>query len=126
MFQYLPEQTFIIGGISKEVRFFVVFFFSFQKVSGTGTRLGFVVSPKSFTSGLIKLQGNTSSCASHPIEYGYAVFLEKDHDLKERMHIRNRLATKRNIMLKHFEESEGLKDCQWIPPNGKTTRERKK
>jgi hypothetical protein len=56
MYQFLPDQTFIIGGISKEVKIIEKRQINICKVSGTGTRLGFIVSPKSVTKGMIKLQ----------------------------------------------------------------------
>jgi aspartate aminotransferase len=101
----LPEQTIICGGISKEV-------------SGTGVRIGFLIAPEYITKALIKLQGNFSSCVCLSTMRGYAHFLEQDRDMHIRKAILQRLNTKREIMLKGFQEHQGLKDCVWIPPKG--------
>jgi len=105
IYKYLPDQTIISGGISKEV-------------SGTGLRLGFLIAAPHIVKGLIKLQGNTSSCACLPIERGFAHFLEIDKDMKIRKNILNILKQKREIILNELKTNEAFKDCIWTPPKG--------
>jgi len=68
---FLPDQTFVAGGISKEV-------------SGTGMRLGFVAGPPDLMKGVAKVQGTYSACANLPVQKGYAHFLKSDQDMHER------------------------------------------
>ncbi|HIC17026.1 TPA: aminotransferase class I/II-fold pyridoxal phosphate-dependent enzyme [Candidatus Poribacteria bacterium] len=66
---YLPGQTFVLGGMSKEI-------------SGTGFRLGFVAGPETISQTIAIVEGNVSSCVNLPTQKGYAHFLPQDANLQ--------------------------------------------
>ena len=88
---YLPNQTLLVGGMSKEV-------------SGTGLRLGFIAGPKAVMETVANVEGNTSSCVNLPTQKGYAHFLQKDADLRLRYQIRDALYMRREALMKRFSE----------------------
>ena len=100
---YLPNQTLLIGGISKEV-------------SGTGLRLGFIAGPEAVMGTIAKVEGSTSSCVNLPTQRGYAHFLRKDADLRLRHEIRDALSVRRDALMKCF--SELVKGAVWERPSG--------
>ena len=100
---YLPNQTLLVGGMSKEV-------------SGTGLRLGFVAGPEVVMQTVANVEGNTSSCVNLPTQKGYAHFLRKDADLRLRHQIRDALHVRREALIKCF--SELVKGAVWECPSG--------
>ena len=100
---YLPNQTLLIGGMSKEV-------------SGTGLRLGFIAGPEEVVQTIANVEGNTSSCVNLPTQKGYAHFLRKDADLALRYQIRDTLYVRRDALIKRF--SELVQDAAWEAPSG--------
>ena len=100
---YLPQQTLLIGGMSKEV-------------SGTGLRLGFIAGPKEVVQTIANVEGNTSSCVNLPTQKGYAHFLRKDADLVLRYQIRDALTVRRDALIKRF--SELVPEAAWDAPSG--------
>ena len=100
---YLPNQTLLVGGMSKEV-------------SGTGLRLGFIAGPEAVMGVIANVEGNTSSCVNLPTQKGYARFLRKDADLRLRYQIRDALCVRREALLRRF--SELVKDAVWKRPSG--------
>ena len=100
---YLPNQTLLVGGISKEV-------------SGTGLRLGFIAGPRAVMGTIANVEGNTSSCVNLPTQKGYAHFLRKDADLRLRYEIRDALCIRRDALVKRF--SELVADTVWERPSG--------
>ena len=100
---YLPNQTLLVGGMSKEV-------------SGTGLRLGFVAGPEVVMGAIANVEGNTSSCVNLPTQKGYAHFLRKDADLRLRHQIRDALLVRREALVKRF--SELVKGAVWERPTG--------
>ncbi len=88
---YLPNQTLLVGGMSKEV-------------SGTGLRLGFIAGPEAVMRTIANVEGNTSSCVNLPTQKGYAHFLRKDADLRLRYQIRDALYMRREALMKRFSE----------------------
>ena len=100
---YLPNQTLLVGGMSKEV-------------SGTGLRLGFVAGPEAVMQTVANVEGNTSSCVNLPTQKGYAHFLRKDADLRLRHQIRDALHVRREALIKCF--SELVKGAVWERPSG--------
>lgn len=100
---YLPDQTLLIGGMSKEV-------------SGTGLRLGFIAGPDGVMQTIANVEGNASSCVNLPTQKGYAHFLRKDADLRLRYEIRDALCARRDALVKCF--SEWVKDAVWEHPSG--------
>ena len=82
---YLPNQTLLVGGMSKEV-------------PGTGLRLGFVAGPEAVMRTISNVEGNTSSCVNLPTQKGYAHFLRKDADLRLRHQIRDGLLVRREAL----------------------------
>ena len=100
---YLPNQTLLVGGMSKEV-------------SGTGLRLGFVAGPEAVMQVIANVEGNTSSCVNLPTQKGYAHFLRKDADLRLRHQVRDALCLRREALMKRF--SELVKDAVWERPSG--------
>jgi len=68
---FLPNQTIIIGGISKEL-------------AGTGLRLGFAAGPKNVIQAMSKLSACTFSCVNLPLQEGYKNFLIHDKNMFER------------------------------------------
>ena len=100
---YLPNQTLLVGGMSKEV-------------SGTGLRLGFVAGPEVVMQTVANVEGNTSSCVNLPTQKGYAHFLRKDADLRLRHQIRDGLLVRREALVKRF--SELVKGAVWERPSG--------
>ena len=100
---YLPNQTLLVGGMSKEV-------------SGTGLRLGFVAGPEAIMRTIANVEGNTSSCVNLPTQKGYAHFLQKDADLCLRYQIRDALCVRREALMKRFGEL--VKDAVWERPAG--------
>ncbi|MCH2201254.1 MAG: aminotransferase class I/II-fold pyridoxal phosphate-dependent enzyme [Fuerstiella sp.] len=99
----LPEQTFIVSGMSKEV-------------SGTGLRLGFVAGPKKHIGTLAVVEGNASSCVNLPTQRGYARFLRADGDFTERHSIRDQLCVRRDHLLSRF--AEVAPRAKWNRPQG--------
>ena len=99
----LPEQTFVVGGMSKEV-------------SGTGLRLGFVAGPQEVMKTLENIQGNASSCVNLPTQKGYARFLREDANLQVRHQIRDGLCRRRDCLLEHF--AGAAPDALWHTPRG--------
>ena len=100
---YLPNQTLLIGSMSKEV-------------SGTGLRLGFIAGPEAVMGAIANVEGNTSSCVNLPTQKGYAHFLRKDADLRLRYEIRDALYVRRDTLMKRF--SELVKGAVWERPSG--------
>ena len=100
---YLPNQTLLVGGMSKEV-------------SGTGLRLGFIAGPEAVMETIANVEGNTSSCVNLPTQKGYAHFLRKDTDLRLRYQIRDALYVRREALMKRF--SELVKEAVWERPSG--------
>ena len=100
---YLPNQTLLIGGMSKEV-------------SGTGLRLGFIAGPESVIETIANVEGNTSSCVNLPTQKGYAHFLRKDVDLRLRYQIRDALCVRREALIERF--SQLVTDSIWECPSG--------
>ena len=100
---YLPNQTLLIGGMSKEV-------------SGTGLRLGFIAGPEAVMGTIANVEGNTSSCVNLPTQKGYAHFLRKDADLRLRYQIRDALYVRREALMERF--SELVKGAVWERPSG--------
>lgn len=100
---YLPHQTLLIGGMSKEV-------------SGTGLRLGFIAGPESTMQVMANIEGNTSSCVNLPTQRGYAYFLRKDTDLRVRHQIRDALCVRRDVLTERFNSLVG--EAVWNRPSG--------
>jgi aspartate aminotransferase len=100
---YLPNQTLIVGGMSKEV-------------SGTGLRLGFIAGPEATIQVIANVEGNTSSCVNLPTQKGYAHFLRKDTDLRVRHQIRDVLCVRRDALVDRF--SVLVKEAAWERPSG--------
>jgi len=67
----LPNQTLLVGGISKEV-------------SGTGLRIGFVAAPAKVAKAVEVLVGHFTACVNLPVQKAYATFLQEDKDMKIR------------------------------------------
>ena len=99
----IPEQTFIIGGMSKEV-------------SGTGLRLGFVAGPRDMIKVIENVQGNATSCVHLPTQKGYARFLQADSSLKIRRGVCDQLRERRDSLLAHFRKA--APDASWNAPRG--------
>ena len=100
---YLPNQTLLVGGMSKEV-------------SGTGLRLGFIAGPGAVMQIIANVEGNTSSCVNLPTQKGYAHFLREDSDLRLRHQIRDALSMRRDALMKRF--SELVEGAAWDRPSG--------
>lgn len=100
---YLPNQTLLVGGMSKEV-------------SGTGLRLGFIAGPEATMRVIANVEGNTSSCVNLPTQKGYAHFLRKDTDLRMRYQIRDALSVRRDALIERF--SGLVKGAVWERPSG--------
>ena len=100
---YLPNQTLLVGGMSKEV-------------SGTGLRLGFIAGPEAVMGSIANVEGNTSSCVNLPTQKGYAHFLQKDADLRLRHQIRDALCVRRETLIERF--SQLVTDSIWERPSG--------
>ena len=100
---FLPEQTFVVAGMSKEV-------------SGTGLRLGFVAGPKNRMSTLAVVEGNVSSCVNLPTQKGYARFLREDAEFKQRHAIREQLCGRRDRLVELFRSA--APDAIWKKPGG--------
>lgn len=100
---YLPNQTLLVGGMSKEV-------------SGTGLRLGFIAGPEAVMTTIANVEGNTSSCVNLPTQKGYAHFLRKDADLHLRYQIRDALSVRRETLMERF--SELVTGAAWERPSG--------
>ena len=103
MASYLPNQTLLVGGMSKEV-------------SGTGLRLGFITGPEVVMGAIANVEGNTSSCVNLPTQKGYAHFLRKDADLRLRHQIRDALLVRREALMERF--SELVTGAAWERPSG--------
>lgn len=99
----LPEQTLLVGGMSKEV-------------SGTGIRLGYVAGPVALVQTITKLQGNISSCVNLPAQRGYAHFLSQDCSFSQRFSIRDQLKTRRDLLLDSFRTH--VSGVNWEAPKG--------
>jgi len=102
---YLPLQTILIGGMSKEV-------------SGTGLRVGFAAGPEHIIKAMAFINGHSCACVNLPTQKGYAAFLESDSDLRERLKIRQILSEKRDTVLRMFNDLPGLKKCKFGNPTG--------
>lgn len=100
---FLPDQTVLVGGMSKEV-------------SGTGLRLGFIAGPEPVMQTVANVEGNISSCVNLPTQKGYAQFLHKDADLRLRYEIRDALCVRRDALIGRF--SELVEDALWERPSG--------
>lgn len=100
---YLPHQTLLVGGMSKEV-------------SGTGLRLGFIAGPELTMQVMANVEGNTSSCVNLPTQRGYAHFLRKDTDLRVRHQIRDALCVRRDVLTERFNSLVGA--AVWKRPSG--------
>ena len=100
---FLPEQTFIVAGMSKEV-------------SGTGLRLGFVAGPLALMKTLAVVEGNASSCVNLPTQKGYARFLREDADFQVRRAVREQLCGRRDRLLELFKSA--APDAVWSAPRG--------
>jgi aspartate aminotransferase len=100
---YLPNQSLVLGGMSKEV-------------SGTGLRLGFVAGPEGLARTIANVEGNMSSCVNLPTQKGYAYFLLQDRDLQLRYAIRDQLYVRRNRLLQRF--GERVQKAIWERPSG--------
>eukprot|EP01125_Pyxidicula_operculata_P021032 TRINITY_DN7955_c0_g1_i2.p1 TRINITY_DN7955_c0_g1~~TRINITY_DN7955_c0_g1_i2.p1 ORF type:complete len:429 (-),score=56.40 TRINITY_DN7955_c0_g1_i2:73-1359(-) len=105
MAYYLPDQTIIMGGISKEI-------------AGTGLRLGFAAGPKHVIDVAQELNGHTCSCTSSPLQIAYARFLEKDRDMTERKRIFDAMKKKRDLVVDCLRNYNGLKELKIQEPNG--------
>ena len=99
----LPEQVFVVGGMSKEV-------------SGTGLRLGFVAGPRNVMRSIEVVEGNVSSCVNLPTQKGYAHFLQQDSDFAMRSEIRDELCRRRDRLLKCFDCA--APEAVWHKPSG--------
>ena len=99
----LPEQTLLLGGMSKEV-------------SGTGLRLGYVAGPASLVETIVKVEGNVSSCVHLPTQKGYAHFLQRDRTLAQGLAIRDQLKERRDLLLDSFQSH--VPEAAWKPPQG--------
>ncbi len=99
----LPDQTFVVSGMSKEV-------------SATGLRLGFVAGPKDHMAVLANVEGNASSCVNLPTQKGYARFLRADADFAIRHAIRDELCQRRDHLLECF--AAAAPDAVWKKPSG--------
>ena len=100
---YLPDQTFVLGGMSKEI-------------SGTGLRLGFVAGPETILQTIAIVEGNVSSCVNLPTQKGYAHFLQQDTNLQLRYEIRDQLRQRRDLLLQRFRQL--IDQAIWDPPSG--------
>ena len=99
----LPEQTFVVGGMSKEL-------------SGTGLRVGFVAGPKEGIRVVENVQGNASSCVNLPTQLGYAQFLREDANLSQRLAIRDELRSRRDVLIALFRKF--APEATWTSPQG--------
>jgi len=102
---HLPNQTLLVGGMSKEV-------------SGTGLRLGFVAAPEHIAKAIAHVEGSFSACVCLPIQKGYAHFLHNDKDMKYRHNIRDQLRVKRDAVMSQFKSLPGFKDASGEAPQG--------
>jgi len=102
---FLPQQTILVGGISKEV-------------AGTGLRLGFAAGPKQAIDAMHAVVGATLSCTSLIVQRGYAEFLSSDQDLTTRNQIKAILKEKRDLILSLFKELPGFKRLRVLHPGG--------
>lgn len=100
---HLPDQTVLVGGMSKEV-------------SGTGLRLGFIAGPEALIETIANVEGNTSSCVNLPTQKGYTRFLRADTDLRLRYQIRDVLYARRETLMRCFREL--VRGAVWEPPLG--------
>jgi len=96
--RYLPEQTIVVGGMSKEV-------------SGTGLRVGFAAGPAHVIKAMSLLNGHTCSCINYPTQVGYTKFLQSNTNLMERLKIRDILNERRKLILELFSTLPALKNC---------------
>lgn len=101
--EFLPEQTMVVGGMSKEV-------------SGTGLRLGFVAGPPSIMGALAEVEGNTGSCVHLPTQRGYEHFLRNDRDRRLRGEICDLLDRRRVALIDAFEKA--AQEAVWSTPGG--------
>jgi len=76
---YLPDQSLIIGGLSKEY-------------AGTGLRIGWVAGPEPYMRFIAKVQGIGSSCCCLITQRAYAKFMLIDKDMKERKEMQKNLS----------------------------------
>eukprot|EP01117_Protostelium_nocturnum_P009262 TRINITY_DN3315_c0_g1_i1.p1 TRINITY_DN3315_c0_g1~~TRINITY_DN3315_c0_g1_i1.p1 ORF type:complete len:217 (-),score=85.56 TRINITY_DN3315_c0_g1_i1:18-668(-) len=102
---YLPNQTLIVGGISKEI-------------SGTGLRLGWIAGPTHVTKAINTINGNFTSCCNLPVQLAYANLLRKDKDMSIRNGIRDQVGIRRKVVLENMHNLEGFKDFQFEDPQG--------
>eukprot|EP01119_Soliformovum_irregulare_P013655 TRINITY_DN3661_c0_g1_i1.p1 TRINITY_DN3661_c0_g1~~TRINITY_DN3661_c0_g1_i1.p1 ORF type:complete len:418 (-),score=106.43 TRINITY_DN3661_c0_g1_i1:50-1174(-) len=98
--EYLPRQTFVCGGASKEV-------------AGTGLRLGFCVgNSPNVTKAVVNIQGNASSSVDLPTQVGFQEFLKADRDMHLRNEILQKLRQRRDVVVSQFEKLDGLKSLK--------------
>mmetsp|Transcript_13173 Transcript_13173/g.14599 ORF Transcript_13173/g.14599 Transcript_13173/m.14599 type:complete len:424 (-) Transcript_13173:57-1328(-) len=102
---FLPQQTIILGGISKEI-------------AGTGIRLGFAAAPKAIAKYIGKATGMVSTCISMASQIAYASFLNNEKEMEHRKKIASQLKVKRDLLLKLFSTLPGLKDLKVPAPTG--------
>jgi len=82
------------------------------------SELGFVAGPEDVIFKIASFQAHMSSCISLPLQKGFAKFLTVDSDMVFRKGICQHLLTKRNIIVKSFQELPGFKDLIWEIPMG--------
>jgi len=93
--KYIPEQTLVVGGMSKEV-------------AGTGMRVGYVAGPEQVVTVVAHLQGNASSCVTLPLQKAFARFLRADRDMEIRYAIRDQLKARRDLFISLLRKHESL------------------
>jgi len=111
MASLLPNQTIVIGGMSKEV-------------SGTGLRVGFAAGPSNVIKMMVHINGNTSACVSLPTQKAYARFLRADTKCDHRQDIVKQLLQRRNLLFQllsdsHLKPAAGDANAKlWMAPRG--------
>jgi len=103
--KYLPDQTILVGGMSKEV-------------SGTGLRLGFAAGPSHVIKAMAVLNAHTISCLNYVTQMGFAKFLQHDCQLTDRLAIRTTLNERRKLIHHLFETLPALRHCPLGSPQG--------
>jgi aspartate aminotransferase len=103
--KYLPEQTLVVGGASKEA-------------ACTGVRVGYVAGPEALIKVINKIQGNASSCVTLPTQKGYARLLREDKDMKIRYSIRDKLKERRDHLIAAIKRHTVLSCLKFDAPMG--------
>jgi len=103
--KYLPEQTVVVGGISKEL-------------GATGLRLGWAMGPSHFIEPLVKLCASCTNAVNAPLQFGLADFLQKETSLAIRLAIRDQFHSLRDLVMKYFRELPSLSKLTCTPPKG--------